>query len=101
MQVVRDLIRDLVGILFPGGLLVAFTLWFFWAVAIIIDPTTSLVFLPTDNNLLVVLVISYIAGQSLRIRRLEDLEKRCTEEYRKQRLPKLSESEWEKHIQDI
>ncbi len=101
MQIVRDLVRDLVGIIFPGGLIVAFTLWFFWAVVIIIDPSTSLTLFPTDNNILILLIFSYIAGQSLRIKRLDALEERCTEEYRKQKLPSLDESEWKKHIQNI
>jgi len=101
MQVARDLLRDLVGILFPGGLLVAFFLWFLWAIAVIIDSSISFNFLPTDNNFLILIIFSYIAGQSLRIKRLDDLEKRCTDEYRKKTLPNINQSDWEKQIQKI
>ncbi len=101
MQVARDLIRDLVGILFPGGLLVIFTLLFFWAIIVPFSPSTSLNIFPTDNSLLVLLIISYVAGQSLRMKRLTDLEKQCTEEYRKKNFPNLKQQEWEEFVKNI
>lgn len=101
MQVIRDLIRDLVGILFPGGLLVALTLWSVWAVTIIFTSSILVNILPTDNNFLVLLIFSYIAGQSLRIKRLGDLEKLCTEYYRKKVLPHRSQTEWEEETKNI
>ena len=101
MQMVRDLIRDLVGILFPGGLLVIFTLWFLWAAIIPFSPSTSMSFLTTDNNIFVVLIFSYIAGQALRMKRLEDLEEKCTAAYRKKSFPNLDRSEWEKTVANI
>jgi len=101
MQVARDLIRDLVGILFPGGLLVIFTLWFYWAVIVPFSPSTSFSISLTDNSFFVLLIVSYIAGQSLRIKRLEDLEKKCTEEYRKRKFPNLKQSEWQEFVKMI
>ena len=32
MELLRDLIRDLVGIIFPGSLIVIFTIWLLWGV---------------------------------------------------------------------
>jgi len=101
MQLVRDLIRDLVGILFPGGLVIVFTLWAAYAILIILDPSTPFKLLPTDNNFLILILFSYIVGQSLRIKRLEELEEHCTQEYRRKRLPEMDHSEWEKFVQKI
>lgn len=101
MQVLRDLIRDLVGILFPGGLLVAITLWSFWAIVIIQNPSTSFNFISNDYTFAFLVIISYIAGQTIRIKRLDNLEKRCTKKYRKRKLPKLNEDAWKKCINEI
>ena len=89
MELFRDLIRDLVVILFPGGLVVIFLLWLLFGIIVIILPSFSLDFLSTINNFsifYILLIFSYIAGQLLRIRQLTDLEKKCTKEYRNKRI---------------
>ena len=101
MEVARDLIRDLVGIIFPGGLLVTLTLWAFWAVMAPFSPSASFSILPTDKSIIILLIISYVAGQSLRIKQLKDIEEICTEEYRKRHFPKVKPLEWEECVKDI
>jgi hypothetical protein len=101
MEVARDLIRDLVGILFPGGLLVTLTLWAFWAITAPFSPLASSGILTTDKSIIVLLIISYVAGQSLRIKQLKDIEDRCTEEYRKIFYPQVKLVEWEEFVKDI
>lgn len=101
MEVARDLIRDLVGILFPGGLLVILTLLAIWAVIVPFNPSASFDVLAAGNRFIVLIIISYVAGQSLRMRRLEDLEKRCTEEYRKKNFPNTTLTEWKKRVGDV
>lgn len=101
MEVIRDLIRDLVGILFPGGLLVFFTVLAVWAVVLPFSPSTLPSITPTDSRFIILLIVSYIAGQSLRMKRLTDLEARCTEEYRKEKHPGKEPSDWGKFKEKI
>jgi hypothetical protein len=101
MQVARDLIRDLVGILFPGGLLVIFSLWSFWALMVPFSPSATFNVLPPENSFIMLLIISYVVGQSLRIKRLTALEERCTEEYRRKNFPNMKQSEWEEFVKNI
>lgn len=94
MELLRDLIRDLVGILFPGGLFVFFTAWFLWGVLILFGSEDVLNIFLTGNDFVVsfmLIIISYIAGQSLRLKRLDDIEKRCTNKYRKKRVARYLE----------
>jgi hypothetical protein len=89
MDLIRDLLRDLVGIIFPGGLFVILTLWLIFCIVIILSPVsaTSLNGIEGKSiSFLVLLIFSYITGQSLRIRQLEHLEKACTATYRKKRM---------------
>ena len=82
MQIVRDLVRDLVGILFPGGLIVALIFWFFLCILIAFCPLEVTSILGQIDNWLafaLLLIFSYVAGQLLRIRTLEELEKKATE----------------------
>jgi hypothetical protein len=103
MQVARDLIRDLVGILFPGGLLVIFSLWSFWAIIVPFSPSTSFNIFSTEYSFIVLLIISYIMGQMMRIKRLDNLEKICTAEYRKKKFSNLkqSQTEWDELVNKI
>jgi hypothetical protein len=101
VEVIRDLIRDLVGILFPGGLLVFFTVLAVWAVVLPFSPSTLPSITPTDGRFIILLIVSYIAGQSLRMKRLTDLEARCTEEYRKEKHPGKEPSDWGKFKEKI
>ena len=104
MELIRDLLRDLVGIIFPGGLLVILTLWLFFCIAIAVVPINALnVFAVADNStgFFVLLIFSYIAGQLLRVRGLGRLEKICTEEYQKRRKPTLSQKDFDQSIETI
>jgi hypothetical protein len=112
MELIRDLLRDFVGVLFPGGLLVVFTLWFIFGIMIFFIPSDTFNILSSFDNFAIfsiLLVFSYIAGQFLRLKQLKDLEKKCTEEYRKRRIENfkkegksvLSQLEFEKSIENI
>jgi hypothetical protein len=107
MDLIRDLLRDLVGIIFPGGLFVILTLWLIFCLAIVLFSfNINSIFVIGDKSIsfLILLIFSYIAGQSLRIRQLEHLEKACTETYRKKRMkahPGLSEDEFQESIRSI
>jgi hypothetical protein len=104
VEIVRDLVRDLVGILFPGGLLVVLTLWLLFGIFVVFIPLTSFNILTIGGNtvgFVVLLIFSYVAGQSLRLRRLDDLESACTQEYRKKHKPELSDAEFEGSIKEI
>ena len=104
MELIRDLVRDLVGIIFPGSLLIILTLWLLFGISIIFPPLASLnVFAFSENSVgfLVLLIFSYVAGQALRIRRLDDLERVCTEEYRRKYKSSLSEREFDESIRKI
>lgn len=89
MELLRDLIRDLVGIIFPGSLIVIFTIWLLWGVFLPFNVTvdSSPVSLITSANnfavLFALLVFSYVAGQLLRIRQLNYIEKKATDRLRK------------------
>ena len=107
MELIRDLLRDLVGIIFPGGLFVIITLWLIFGVLIILIPDDiSNIYSIGDKSIsfLVLLIFSYIVGQSVRIRQLENLEKACTETYRKRKIkaqPGLSNDEFQESISRI
>lgn len=104
MEVVRDLIRDLVGIIFPGGLLVCFTLWLFFGIIIIFVPSSSLTILAIGDNSISVfalLIFSYVAGQFLRLKRLDDLEEKCTRVYRKKDKPNLDNKKFKEAAKKI
>lgn len=89
MELLRDLIRDLVGIIFPGSLIVIFTIWLLWGVFLPFNTSldSSPVSLITSANnfavLFALLIFSYVAGQLLRIRQLNDVERKATERSRK------------------
>ena len=107
MELIRDLLRDLVGIIFPGGLFVILTLWLIFSVLIILIPgivSTIDSIEAKSISLLVFLIFSYIVGQSVRIRQLENLEQACTEAYRKRKKktqPGLSDDEFQESIRKI
>lgn len=85
MELIRELLRDLVGIIFPGGLFIILTLWFIFVVTLILPDYSFdvLSFSDSSSGFLVLLIISYIAGQSLRMKQLYRLERKCTKAYRK------------------
>lgn len=102
MQLLRDLIRDLVGIIFPGGLLIMFTLWFFWGIMISLKLPNLFTIIPSVDNVAIfsiLIILSYIAGQTLRVKRLDDIDKKATETYRKKK--KLNEEALEESIAEI
>ena len=107
MELIRDLLRDLVGIIFPGGLFIILTLWLIFCVLIILIPgNISNIYSIGDKSIsfLVLLIFSYIVGQSVRIRQLETLEHACTEAYRKKKKkaqPGLSDEEFQESIRII
>jgi len=87
MEVIRDLIRDLVGIIFPGSFLAFTALCFLISILVLFYPINIAnqisTLLSSSGVFFIFLVISYIAGQSLRIKQLGDVENKCTELYRK------------------
>ena len=86
MEVLRDLIRDLVGIIFPGSLLVILTTLMMFGIAIVVFPPTLIdfkTFSESSIGLFSLLIFSYIGGQFLRLRKLNEVEKICTLEYKK------------------
>lgn len=104
MELVRNLIRDLVGIIFPGSLLVIFTLWLIFGVSIVFIPLASLnVFSVGENTagFVVLLIFSYVSGQSLRIKRVSHVERECTKEYRKKCGVEISEEKFNESIERI
>lgn len=103
MEVVRDLIRDLVGIIFPGSFLVFTAFCFIVSLLFLFYPAgigSEISALMGNSGIFYIfLVLSYIAGQSLRIKQLGDLEDRCTALYRKNAAKKgLSQAEYEKSV---
>ncbi len=93
MESMRGLLRDFVGILFPGGICVVITLWGLFGVSIIFMPID---FFPNLNNLAtysMLIIFSYTFGQFLRLKQLDYLEGRCTEEYRKKRVKEIKKKE--------
>lgn len=119
MEFIRDFIRDIVGILFPGGLLVILILWFIFAfivfgIAFLFIPFDLFNTLPSFNklaNFFLLVIFSYVAGQFLRMKQLSSLEKKCTDVYRKKIIknskeenegkPKISHEEFEKSVASI
>lgn len=84
MDLLKDLIRDLIGIIFPGTLLVIFYIWFIAGIAVSFEEISwenSVHFSNLMDKSLtwfVLLVISFVAGQFLRIKTLEGLDKKST-----------------------
>src|SRR5579863_9377279 len=83
MDIVRDLVRDLVGILFPGAVVVLLTWGALWSVLVLFFPLVPIGLAANNYAFLVPLIFSYIVGQFLRMKRLEDIENKCTEMFRK------------------
>lgn len=103
MEFIRDLIRDLVGIIFPGSFLVFTALCFLLSILFLFYPVKSvsetLTLINSSGAFFIFLVFSYIAGQSLRLKQLGDVEKRCTELYRKNLNKRgISEDDYEKSV---
>lgn len=106
MEVIRDLIRDLVGIIFPGSFLVFTAICFLISLLFLVYPMEAIVgisaLLNSSGAFFIFLAFSYIAGQSLRIKQLEDLESECTELYRKTfRKGKTSTEEYETSLTEV
>ena len=70
MDLLRDLIRDLIGIIFPGSLVILLGLWFAYGIYSLVYPAFNpQAIIDTMNSLTVsftLLVLSYVAGQFLR-----------------------------------
>jgi hypothetical protein len=102
MEVIRDLIRDLVGIIFPGSFTVFTALCFLISLLFLFFPESVgeiFAFTSSSGALFIFLVFSYIAGQSLRLKQLGDVEDQCTELYRKSLRKKgISNDEYEKSV---
>lgn len=74
-----QVVRDLVGILFPGGLLVILVVWFFLTILVAFYPLEVTSLLDKADNWLafaLLLIFTYVAGQILRIKTLEGLDKK-------------------------
>lgn len=111
MEWIRTLIRDLVWILFPGGLLIIFIIWLIFGILFILSPDDYFKISSTVNNwamFAVLLILSYITGQILRLRQLESIDLKCTEKYRekiikdynKEHKTKSTKSELEKEFNE-
>lgn len=103
MELIRDLIRDLVGIIFPGSFLVFTALCFLTSLLFLSYPVVSAsdlsALLSNTGAFFIFLVFSYIAGQSLRLKQLGDIEQKCTELYRKKLNKKgVSNEDYEKSL---
>ena len=103
MEFIRDLIRDLVGIIFPGSFFIFTALCFLISLLFLFYPVVSAsdvsALLNSTGAFFIFLVFSYIAGQSLRIKQLGDIEKKCTELYRKNLNKKgISSEDYEKSL---
>ena len=101
MEVIRELWRDLVGIIFPGGLLIIFLVWLVFGLAIVIYPADLFSKLTIGNGsieIFVLLIFSYTAGQFLRLKQLNDLDKDCTNAYRKKEKPEISKDAFDDSI---
>lgn len=96
MELLKDLLRDLIGIIFPGGLLVFFSIIGFFGVGILIVPPGDIlgIFKNVNSSTFNILfvIFSFIAGQNIRIRRLVEVEKKATESYRKKQASKWKKS---------
>lgn len=104
MELLRDFLRDLIGIIFPGCLIIIFITWFFASFIYLFFPIDFSSFMVLGQNLyfyIVLLIFSYIAGLSLRIKRLDDLEEVCTNEYRKREKPDLDETAFNEAVEKL
>lgn len=104
MEVIRELWRDLVGIIFPGGLLIIFLVWLVFGLAIVIYPADLFSKLTIGNGsieIFVLLIFSYTAGQFLRLKQLNDLDKDCTNAYRKKEKPEISKDAFDDSIANL
>ena len=93
MELLRDIIRDLVGILFPGGFLILFFSIFLFGLLIFVIPINLFNNIFSFNNFIlfsILIIFSYIAGQSLRMKQLNDLETICTNAFRLSQIDKLN-----------
>ena len=85
MDLLRDLIRDLIGIIFPGTLVILLFMFAYWSITSLFIETNFHTLLNAENNfsvLFVFLALCYIAGQFLRIKRLGDLDIKALEYYK-------------------
>ncbi|VEN73617.1 membrane hypothetical protein [Candidatus Desulfarcum epimagneticum] len=99
MGLLRDIVRDGVGILFPGGFLVFFILWAFSGLILLFFSLNVFSIILKLNSFLTFsafLIFSYIAGQSLRLKRLDDLEKKSVTAFRKKRIKRIKNDDGKK-----
>jgi len=104
MEVIKDFLRDLIGIIFPGCLLIIFIVWFVISFLLLFIPINSTTLLSISQNFyfyIVLLIFSYIAGLSSRIKRLDDLEEKCTIKYRETEKKNLTEEDFNNSIEEI
>lgn len=112
MELLRDLVRDLVGIIFPGAFLILLTIWLLWATMILLGSSELLTTFLTGRSFYtfsILLIFSYIAGQSLRLKQLKDVETNFTKYYRnkreadfrKEKQQAVSESEFENSSENL
>ncbi len=103
MEVIRDLIREIVGIIFPGIFFLVLTSWFFigsFLIFIGMDKMTILglpVVKTMDSflGLLIFLVFSFVAGQFFRIKTLEKIDGLATlKEYWKKKKKEKGVFKW-------
>jgi len=90
MELFREIIRDVVGVIFPGGFLLFFFFWFLFGASTIFVYTCNIDLLAFNGfiTLSLLIIFSYIAGQSLRLKQLDGIEETCTKAYRKKRIIK-------------
>jgi len=112
MQSISGSIRDLVGILFPGGFLVVLGLWFVVGIMMFFIPSDFIKIVSTLNNwpfFSLLVIISYIAGLFLRMKQLGDLENKCSQKYREKKIKEskkenqspITNEEFEKSVQNL
>lgn len=88
MEWMKTLIRDLVWIIFPGGLLVILIVWLLFGIILPLNHFELTQLNSIINNwaiFSILLIFSYIIGQILRLRQLEGIDKKCTSIYRKKK----------------
>lgn len=102
MDLLKELIRDLIGIIFPGSILVFLIIAGTWALSFFLYPEISVERVSEHLQIPILffffIAVSYIAGQYLRIKTLTDIENKASLMYRKERQQKFKENKEEGNL---
>ena len=101
MDLLRELVRDVVGIIFPGALVILLIAWLFLGTMILLVPPDLLGDLGRVNptvSFSAALVFSYVAGNLLRMKQLSHVENKCTQYYRRKRRAQLQSQGSPRHL---